>query len=286
VTGSHTYTTDGVFTVTLTVTDKAGAQGVSSFQYVVIYDPSVGFVTGGGWITSPPGAYPANPALTGKANFGFVSKYQKGATVPSGDTQFQFQTAGFDFRSTSYDWLVVAGAKAQYKGSGTVNGSGNDGFMLTAIDGELPGGGGVDKFRIKVWDKANGTILYDNQSGSSDTADPTTAIGGGDIVIHSGRDSSGGSGGGGGPTPQAVGIPVAGGPVLGLAPQLALAAPSPPAVAEGAAVARTVVPQVVIPWRPGPGGPRTPVLQAGLVDAVFGDAGIGGTLLDFEGGDQ
>jgi hypothetical protein len=201
VAGTHVYTVDGVYTVKLTDTDSDGCpSNQAAFQYVVIYDPSAGFVTGGGWITSPPGAYAANPSLTGKATFGFVSKYQKGANVPSGDTQFQFQTAGFNFHSTSYDWLVVAGAKAQFKGSGTVNGAGNDGFMLTAIDGELPGGGGTDKFRIKVWDKTTGNIIYDNQMGASDTADPTTAIGGGDIVIHASSDAL-----------QAAGGPAAGG---------------------------------------------------------------------------
>ena len=121
------------------------------------------------------------------ATFGFVSKYQKGANVPSGDTQFQFQAAGFNFHSTIYDWLVVAGAKAQFKGSGTINGAGNDGFMLTAIDGNMHGGGGADKFRIKVWDKATGNIVYDNQLGATDDAALTTSLGGGSIVIHSTR---------------------------------------------------------------------------------------------------
>ena len=58
---------------------------------MVAYDPSAGFVTGGGTIASPPGAYSADPALTGKAAFGFVSKYKKGATVPSGENEFHFE---------------------------------------------------------------------------------------------------------------------------------------------------------------------------------------------------
>jgi hypothetical protein len=51
---------------------------------------------------SPAGAYSANPALTGKATFGFVSKYQKGAATPSGQTEFQFHVASFNFQSTAY----------------------------------------------------------------------------------------------------------------------------------------------------------------------------------------
>ena len=183
---SHSYTIDGVFTITLTVTDsKGGGAGTSIFQYAVIYNPNAGFVTGGGWISSPAGAYVANPALAGKATFGFEAKYQQGANVPTGNTQFHFDVGNLDFHSTSYDWLVISGAKAQYKGSGQINNAGSDGFLLTAIDGGLPGGGGQDRFRIKIWDKNTGTILYDNQLGADDTADPTTVIGAGKIIIHS-----------------------------------------------------------------------------------------------------
>lgn len=164
--------------------DKAGNVSGEDAILLAVYDPSGGFVTGGGWIMSPAGAYAANPSLTGKATFGFVAKYQKGANVPVGNTEFQFHVANFKFKSTEYEWLVVAGARAQFKGSGTVNGVGGYGFMLTAIDGQLNGGGGVDKFRIKIWDKATGDIVYDNQMGAGDAADPTTAVMGGSIVIH------------------------------------------------------------------------------------------------------
>lgn len=184
VAGSHVYATAGVYTAKLIVTDKDGGSGQSSFQYVVMYDPEGGFVTGGGWINSPAGAYAPDPILTGRANFGFVSKYKKGANVPTGNTEFQFKVANLNFHSEIYDWLVVAGAKAQYKGTGTINSAGNYGFMLTAIDGQINGGGGVDKFRIKIWDKQSGNIVYDNQMHAAEDADPTTDIGGGSIVIH------------------------------------------------------------------------------------------------------
>lgn len=164
---------------------EAHASGcLAAEALVAVYDPAAGFVTGGGWISSPEGAYTADPSLVGKATFGFVSKYQKGAAVPTGQTEFQFRVAGLNFKSSSYEWLVIAGARAQYKGTGTINGAGNYGFMLTAIDGQLPGGGGTDKFRIKIWDKATDTMIYDNMLGSSDTNDPTTVLGGGSIVIH------------------------------------------------------------------------------------------------------
>jgi hypothetical protein len=46
----------------------------------VVYDPSGGFVTGGGWINSPAGACKlawCTDETVGRANFGFVSQYRK-----------------------------------------------------------------------------------------------------------------------------------------------------------------------------------------------------------------
>ena len=109
---------------------------------------------------------------TGKATFGFVAKYKKGATVPDGQTQFMFQTAGLNFHSSSYDWLVVAGETARFKGWGTVNGEEGYRFMLWAGDGD------PDTFRIKIWTEAGGieTVVYDNGMNHP--------IGGGNIIVH------------------------------------------------------------------------------------------------------
>jgi PKD domain len=180
VTGEHAYTDAGIYRASLAVTDNTGGSASATAEnYIVVYDPNGGFVTGGGWINSPAGAYVANTNLEGKATFGFVSKYQKGATVPTGNTEFQFKVANLSFKSASYDWLVVAGSQAKYKGTGTINGAGNYGFMLSAVDGA------VDKFRIKIWDKENkDTIIYDNGVGIAEDAEPSTTIGGGSIVVH------------------------------------------------------------------------------------------------------
>lgn len=185
---SHVYMTPGVYNVSVVVSDACASTRVT--RQLVVYDPSGGFVTGGGWVTSPVGAYTADPSLTGRANFGFVSKYLKGATVPSGETEFQFQTAGLNFHSEAYEWLVIAGARAQYKGSGSINGKNGYGFMLTAVDGQWSDvGKGADRFRIKIWhtDAGNKDLVdYDNQTdlALAGGASEGTALGGGSIVIH------------------------------------------------------------------------------------------------------
>ncbi len=114
---------------------------------------------------------------TGKATFGFVSKYKKGATVPDGNTEFQFKDGGLSFHSTSYDWLIVTGSDyAKFKGDGTVDGMpGTYKFQLWAGDGT--GSNGDDTFRIKIWNDDG--VLYDNGMDQE--------IGGGNIIVHSGK---------------------------------------------------------------------------------------------------
>ena len=152
----------------------------------VVFDPGGGFVTGGGWIDSPAGAYKTDTSLSGKATFGFVSKYKKGAIVPTGNTEFQFRAASFNFHSGTYEWLVVnqGGANAQFRGEGTVNGALDSNgyaykFMLWAGDGS------PDTFRIRIWSELGGveTVVYDNgfEGSGYETGQP---ISGGSIVIH------------------------------------------------------------------------------------------------------
>lgn len=182
------FTTPGVYLIQLKVTDDCGNVTVvdtinGQSAIVVVFDPEGQFVTGGGWITSPAGALVADLTRTGRANLGFNAKYHNGETTPRGETQFRF--GNFNFHSTSYEWLVIEGPKLQFRGSGKVNNSGDYGFLLTAIDGNASGGGGTDRFRIKIWDKNNNNVVvYDSQMNAPDTANPTTALGGGNIVIH------------------------------------------------------------------------------------------------------
>jgi hypothetical protein len=164
----------GVYPV---ITHAFNPDGPDSYEFLgllVVYDPSAGFVTGGGWIDSPEGAYTADPTLTGRANFGFVSKYKRGATVPTGNTEFQFHAGDLNFHSRDYEWLVVTGSNyARFKGTGTINGEGEYKFMIWAGDGE------PDTFRIRIWEEdefGNETIIYDNGFDQGIT--------GGNIVVH------------------------------------------------------------------------------------------------------
>jgi hypothetical protein len=80
---SHTYGAAGIYTICVTVTDDdGGADTECAENYVVVFDPGAGFVTGGGWISAAPGSFPADPSASGPGRFGFVSKYKKGGQRP------------------------------------------------------------------------------------------------------------------------------------------------------------------------------------------------------------
>jgi alpha-tubulin suppressor-like RCC1 family protein len=190
-TATRPYVLPGVYAVEVEISNQSEESVSGTHEYVTVYNPDGGYVSGNGAILSPPNActWSGCVADEGAARFGFSSRYHRGAAVPDGNTRFTFRDGNFTFSSTEYDWLVIAGARAQYKGVGTVNREGSYGFMLTATDSDRSGGGEEDRFRIKIWDRDNGdTVVYDNQAGEGDDADLTadgTRLTRGSITVRS-----------------------------------------------------------------------------------------------------
>jgi hypothetical protein len=182
VTGSYKFTSPGIYKLQMNVTDQNGLTSYVNTNgdleaIVVIYDPNGGFTYGSGCFVSPAGAIPSNPTATGPVSFGFQSNYYKGATYPKGETQFDFQTTDFEFNALNFDYLVVNGAFAQFKGSGKIIGDQSGyAFIMTVIDGDAPGGGGVDKIRMKIYNKNTGEVKYDNMPGAGDADIPIATV--------------------------------------------------------------------------------------------------------------
>jgi PKD repeat protein len=187
VSATWSFASPGVYSVTLTVRDQSGNSGTASTvdgqnASVVVFAQDAGFASGSGRITSPAGALVADPLHTGRADFTFDSKYHKLETTPRGTTTFALKWTSYDFQSTGYDWIVALPAGARFQGSGTVNGAGDFAFTLWAVDGDDVGG--PDRLRIRIRNKATGTVVYDTQMGAPDNAEPATAIDSGNISVR------------------------------------------------------------------------------------------------------
>jgi hypothetical protein len=185
VKGSYKLATAGVYKLQMNITDQKGITSYATTSgydeaIVVAYDPNGGYTYGGKKFKSPKGALPSQPNVAGEMTYGFQTNYYKGATNPKGETWFILNNGEFEFNALNFEYLVVNGAKAQFKGLGKMvrNGVEQSGiaFILTVIDGQLTGGGGTDKIRMKIYNKNTGEIYYDSQPGASDADNPTTVV--------------------------------------------------------------------------------------------------------------
>jgi hypothetical protein len=85
--------------------------------------------------------------------------------------------------------LVIGGNTASFTGKGAINGAGNYGFLLSAVDaGENKG----DKVRMVIWmiqaDGSKGKVVYDSQAykekADGEEVQAATIINNGAVVIH------------------------------------------------------------------------------------------------------
>ena len=182
LTGSYKFGNAGVYKLQMNITDQTGTTSYTNTngdleEIIVIYDPNGGYVYGGGSFNSPAGALKSNPTAMGKVSYGFTVNYFKNATYPKGETQFEFKVGGLEFNAVNFDYLAINGATAQFKGSGRITGDQSGyAFIMTVTDGQLDGSG-VDKLRIKIYNKNTGETIYDNQPGASDAANPVIPVG-------------------------------------------------------------------------------------------------------------
>jgi hypothetical protein len=140
---------------------QGAAEGV-----LAVYDPSLGFVTGGG-------KFLHNGVLD---NFGFNAKYLKNGQLQGSLLYIEHRTSGdVIVKSNAMGSLSVTGNTAYILGKATLNGVGNHSFQATVIDNGEPGTS--DQFGLQVKDPT-GTVIPDL------TFPPITLSGGNIVVPH------------------------------------------------------------------------------------------------------
>jgi hypothetical protein len=155
---------------------------------LVVYDPSLGFTTGGGWFYWP--------GTDHRTNFGYTMKYNKKATniqgslllishLPDG-TKYRVKSnalyglaLGEADDGEPFGWASFSG-KSTYLEPGWPEPVGNHEFVVYVEDRDEPGTG-VDRFWIELHDK-NGNVI-DALSMPREAYDNTESLGGGNIVV-------------------------------------------------------------------------------------------------------
>jgi probable HAF family extracellular repeat protein len=132
------------------------------------------FITGSGFI-----AVGSRP--TSKAHFAFSVK-RGDALAPNGKVRCWVSDRSLEFESTVIENLIGDGNRAQFWGTGILNGTPAR-FRVTAVDGEAPGDhAGRDAFRIELWQA--GSLVFDSQPGAGQASAATSTIDGGSIQFH------------------------------------------------------------------------------------------------------
>jgi hypothetical protein len=176
----------GVYQIDVRAQDVTGNVSEPSTVYLVVFDPSGAWATGGGWFipggpTSDPGDLLPGLDGTSKAHFGFSVKYQNGqSTVPSGNLQFRYIVPGqgptLVVEDAGFDWLVVTNNTwAKFQGLVTVDGAA--GLHPVHVDAR-DSNNQPDRFVIKIW----------SPGADPDVDDPVYKasgdLGAGNIKIH------------------------------------------------------------------------------------------------------
>ncbi len=172
ISDSHLYGGPGIYTLTLTITDEAGETTTDSFEYAVMYDPAGQKIKGTVKVVDE----------TTSMHLSVNVKPDKKTGVPKGHVRFNPDGSGFadGFDATEITYLLIFGDWAIVTGTGTIDGAGEYGFLVSALDQSDEGG--IDAFRVLIWNDVG--VVFDSQPGDDSIATPTTVPTHGDIKIR------------------------------------------------------------------------------------------------------
>jgi hypothetical protein len=180
-----------------TVTVTGGYYAGADEDIVVVYDPSLGFTTGGGWFYWP--------GTTERTTFGFNMKHNKKGTNLKGSLiLIRHAPDGSRYRLKSnslgaltldeaadagtgdtYGWAFFSG-KTTYLAPGMKGAEGNFEFSIYVEDRTEPGAG-MDRFWMEVLNKDDQVVM--DLSMPQNAPDNTVTINGGNIVVPHVRGS-------------------------------------------------------------------------------------------------
>lgn len=170
---SHAYAAPGVYTVTATVNDQAGERTAVS-RKIVVLDPAGGFAGGTGSTMAASARSRKVGIGAGKASFSFLAPAAARAPAANARTGLSFDTAGLSFRSADIRLVARDGPRAQFAGTGTVNGKAGYQFSMATTAGAAAGNGEPGRLGLKIWHSDPATkaevVDYDNRGPAKNAA--------------------------------------------------------------------------------------------------------------------
>jgi hypothetical protein len=176
-----------VNTYSMSVTVSGGFFAGANEDVLTVYDPSLGFATGGGWFYWP--------GTTDKTNFGFTMKYKKNGDNVKGslllirhvgdDEIYRVKSNALyglalgTVPAESLGWASFSG-KCTYLEPGWIEPIGNYEFVVYVEDRDEPGAG-VDRAWVQVLDKDNAVVPV--MSMDRDATDNAVELGGGNVAV-------------------------------------------------------------------------------------------------------
>jgi hypothetical protein len=176
-----------VNTYTVEVTVNGGYYTSSGEDVLTVYDPSLGFTTGGGWFYWP--------GTNERTTFGYTMKYNKKATKVKGNlVLIRHLPDGSIYRlksnainglalgevQNSFGWASFSG-KTTYKAPGWLEPEGNYTFIAYVEDHGEPGSS--DRIWIEVHDK-DGNIVANLSMAPNAQVNAEILLGGNIVVPH------------------------------------------------------------------------------------------------------
>ncbi|MGN9911248.1 family 43 glycosylhydrolase [Phytohabitans sp. LJ34] len=119
-TASRVYETAGVYRPTVTVTDGRGGTATTAAGYTAVYDSGTPHVAAAGVI---------DPRGCGEA-FGLAA----GTAAGPAPIALRLAFRGKEFAATSYDRLALTRTRAEYRGTGTIDGAGGYAYTVTLTE--------------------------------------------------------------------------------------------------------------------------------------------------------
>jgi PKD repeat protein len=176
---SHSYTNEGSYAVTATVTDNGGAMASQSVDVVIKSETPAEqnvMVVGAGSIrTSRDGSH--HQKQNGRLTFHFAGSNRRGAV--QGAASARLPDGGKSFLSTTTQRLDVVKNRITMEGTGSLNGRKGYEFMLTAHAGDRG-----DLLRLRIWESSTGRVVFDSQPDAPDDADPSSKVNGSIRIIR------------------------------------------------------------------------------------------------------